>query len=83
MTSIIKNATIVTGDAGRNVLHDCAITIDADRVTAIGATHDLLSSNPGAEQIDGSGKAVFPGLVNCHTHLLATADRGSLEDFGF
>jgi len=83
MTTIIKNTTIVTGDAGRTVLHDSAIAVDADRVTAIGATDDLLSSNPGAEQIDGSGKAVFPGLVNCHTHLLATADRGILEDFGF
>ena len=83
MTTIIKNATIVTGDAGRTVLHDIAIAIDADRITAIGATGDLLSANPGADLIDGSGKAVFPGLVNCHTHLLATADRGILEDFGF
>ena len=83
MTTIIKNATIVTGDAGRTVLHDSAIAVDADRITAVGATNDLLASNPGAEQIDGSGKAVFPGLVNCHTHLLATADRGILEDFGF
>ncbi|MCH8352088.1 MAG: amidohydrolase family protein [Chloroflexi bacterium] len=83
MTTIIKNATIVTGDAGRTVLHDSAIAVDADRITAVGATNDLLASNPGAEQIDGSGKSVFPGLVNCHTHLLATADRGILEDFGF
>ena len=33
--------------------------------------------------VDGRGKAVFPGLINCHTHLLATGDRGILEDFGF
>ena len=26
---------------------------------------------------------MFPGLINCHTHMLATADRGILEDFGF
>jgi len=29
------------------------------------------------------GKRFPPGLINCHTHLLATLDRGILEEFGF
>ena len=50
---------------------------------ALGPTEDVGSVHPDAEVVDGRGKAVFPGLINCHTHLLATADRGILEDFGF
>ena len=83
MTTVIKNATIVTGDNGRTVLYDSAIAIDGDRIVAIGPTPEVTAAHPAAEQIEGSGKAVFPGLVNCHTHLLATNDRGILEDLGF
>lgn len=83
MDTVIANATIVTGDAGRTILYDSAIAIEGATIAAIGGTEQVLGSFPEAEVIDGRGKAVFPGLVNCHTHLLATADRGILEDFGF
>ena len=83
MTTVIKNATIVTGDNGRAILYDSAIAIDGDRIVGIGSTPETMAAHPGAEQIEASGKAVFPGLVNCHTHLLATNDRGILEDWGF
>ena len=83
MTTVIANATIVTGNAGREVLHDAAIAISANQIAAIGPTDDVRLAYPDAEVVDGRGKAVFPGLINCHTHLLATGDRGILEDFGF
>ncbi|MCH8224783.1 MAG: amidohydrolase family protein [Chloroflexi bacterium] len=83
MVTVIKNATVITGDAGRTVHHDGAVAVDGDRIVGIGPTNLVLAAHPGAEQVAGAGKAVFPGLVNCHTHLLATADRGILEDFGF
>ena len=83
MATVIKNATIVTGDNGRTILYDSAIAIDGDRIVGIGSTPETMAAHPGAEQIEASGKAVFPGLVNCHTHLLATNDRGILEDWGF
>ena len=83
MTTVIANATIVTGNAGRDVLHDAGVAISEDRIAAIGPTDEVRQAHPDAEVVDGRGKAVFPGLVNCHTHLLATGDRGILEDFGF
>lgn len=83
MTVLIHSATIVTGNTGRDVLYDAAIVIDNDRVLSIGPTAEVLPQYPNAETVDGKGKVVFPGLINAHTHLLATADRGILEDFGF
>ena len=83
MNTIIANATIVTGDAGRTILYDSAIAVSDSAVAALGPTERVIAEFPDAEVVDGRGKAVFPGLVNCHTHLLATADRGILEDFGF
>ena len=83
MTTIIANTTVVTGDAGRTVWHDAGIAISEDRIAAVGPTGEVQRAHPDAEVVDGRGKAVFPGLINCHTHLLATGDRGILEDFGF
>ena len=83
MTTVIKNATIVTGNPGRTILYGAAVAVDANKIVAVGPTEEVLAAHSAAEQVEGKGKAVFPGLVNCHTHLLATADRGILEDFGF
>lgn len=83
MNIVIANATIVTGDAGRTILYDSAIATRNSKIWAAGPTEEIVGQLPDADVVDGRGKAVFPGLVNCHTHLLATADRGILEDFGF
>ena len=83
MKTIIANATVVTGDPARTILYDAAIAVVDSTIAGMGPTQQVLAEFPEAEIVDGRGKAVFPGLVNCHTHLLATADRGILEDFGF
>ncbi len=83
MKTIITNATVVTCNPSRTVLYDAGIAIDGGRISAIGHTSEIEAAHPDAERVDGRSRAVFPGLVNCHTHMLATADRGILEDFGF
>ena len=46
-TTVIANATIVTGDSARNVLHDGAIAITDDIVAAVGPAEDLARITPG------------------------------------
>ena len=67
MALVIRNTTIVTSDAARTVHHDASIVVDADRIVAIGPAAEVDRAWPGAERVEGRGKAVFPGLVNCHT----------------
>ena len=83
MTVIIADTTVYTADATRSVLYDAAIAIEGDIILEAGNSADVEARHPGAEIINGKGRAVFPGLINCHTHLLAVTDRGILEDFGF
>ena len=83
MTVLITNTTVVTCDAGRRIHYGAALAVEGERIADVGPSGELEARYPGAEHVDGRGKVVFPGLVNCHTHLLATADRGILEDFGF
>ena len=79
-TVVFSHTTVVTVDA---VQDDVALAVDGGKIAAIGPTDAVLKSYPGAEVYDGRGKALFPGLINCHAHLAATLARGFNEDFGF
>jgi 5-methylthioadenosine/S-adenosylhomocysteine deaminase len=77
---VFSNTTVVNADAVQN---DVALAVVADKIDAIGPTDQVLARHPNADVYDGRGKALFPGLINCHAHLTATLQRGFNEDFGF
>jgi len=79
-TVVFSRTTVVTGDAVRN---DVALAVAGDTIAAIGPTDTILKTYPNAEVYDGRGKALLPGLINCHAHMAAVLARGFNEDFGF
>jgi 5-methylthioadenosine/S-adenosylhomocysteine deaminase len=62
---------------------DVALVVEGDKIAAIGPTDELLQKYPNADQYDGRGKVILPGLINCHAHVGAVLERGYNEDFGF
>lgn len=79
-TVVFAHTTVVNADA---VQDDVALAVDGDKIVAIGATDALLRTYPNADVYDGRGKALLPGLINCHAHMGAVLERGFNEDFGF
>src|SRR3989442_9918717 len=79
-TIVFSHTAVVTVDA---VHDDVALAVQGDTIAAIGPTDMVTRTYSTAEIYDGRGKALFPGLVNCHAHLAATLERGFNEDFGF
>src|SRR5882724_13474454 len=79
-TVVFAHTTVVTVDAVRD---DVALAVQGDTIAAIGPTDDVLRAYPRADVYDGRGKALFPGLINCHAHMAAVLARGFNEDFGF
>lgn len=77
---VFTHTTIVTVDGQ---LDDVALAVDKGLIAAIGPTEQVQPKYPGADVYDGRGRAIFPGLINCHAHLSATIERGFNEDFGF
>jgi 5-methylthioadenosine/S-adenosylhomocysteine deaminase len=82
-TVVFSHTTVVTGDADRPALSDVALAVNGGTIVAIGPTDPIFEMYPQAEIYDGRGKALLPGLINCHAHLAATLSRGFNEDFGF
>ncbi|MCS7206367.1 MAG: hypothetical protein NZ951_00265 [Dehalococcoidia bacterium] len=83
MTILITNTTIVTCDPARTILSNAALAVENDRLVALGPAGEVARAFPQAEVVDGRGRVVFPGLINCHAHLLLTVGRGIMDDFGF
>jgi cytosine/adenosine deaminase-related metal-dependent hydrolase len=79
-TVVFSHTTVVTVDA---VHDDVALAVEGDTIAAIGPTDQILRTYARAEVYDGRGKALFPGLINCHAHMAAVLARGFNEDFGF
>jgi cytosine/adenosine deaminase-related metal-dependent hydrolase len=77
---VFVNTMVINPDS---VQEDVALVVQGDRIAAIGPTDAVLKQYPNADVYNGRGKALVPGLVNCHAHLGATLERGFNEDFGF
>lgn len=84
MTSLIVEniATLLTNDpslgAGpTGILHRAALVVEAGRVAWAGP----MSARPGGadERVDAGGRAVVPGFVDSHAHLVFAGDRA--EEF--
>ena len=62
-----------------NILPHGAVLLDNERILAVGEPAELLLAHPEADLLDAGGRAVLPGLVDPHTHLVWAGDR--LDEF--
>ncbi|GAA1344896.1 imidazolonepropionase [Arthrobacter roseus] len=74
MTStIITNiAELMTQDLEHNVLNNAAVVLEGERISWIGPAAQAPATD---EQVDAGGRAVLPGWVDSHTHLVFAGDR--------
>lgn len=59
------------------IIPDGAVLVQDGRIVEAGSTDDLLRAYPDEEKLDAGGKAVIPGLVDPHTHLVWAGDRAA------
>ncbi|GGH89681.1 amidohydrolase family protein [Arthrobacter liuii] len=73
MSTLITNiAELMTQDLEHRVLRDAAVVVEGERISWIGAA----SGAPAADEaVDAGGRAMLPGWVDSHSHLLFAGDR--------
>ena len=59
------------------ILPQAAVVIRNGRIAALGAEGEILPAFPNEPRFDAQGKAVVPGLVDPHTHLLWVGERAA------
>jgi imidazolonepropionase len=57
------------------LIEDGALAVSGGRIVAVGPSAELRARYTGAEEIDASGRAVCPGFVDPHTHVVYCGDR--------
>ncbi|GMV07426.1 MAG: imidazolonepropionase [Gemmatimonadota bacterium] len=69
-------ATLVEGPEPYGAVRDAAVLAEDGRVAWVGPERALpLTAAAGAEELDGGGRWLTPGLVDCHTHLVFGGNR--------
>ncbi|HRY52479.1 MAG TPA: amidohydrolase [Candidatus Portnoybacteria bacterium] len=79
---LIKNITIITQNAQRQVIKDGAILIEGSKIAEVGQSKKIEKKYAKAKKkiIDGKGKIALPGLINAHTHAAMALLRGYADD---
>lgn len=65
---LIKGGTIITMDRERRIIQDGVILIEDGRITSVGKSNEVTHEKVDLK-INASKKYVFPGFINCHTHM--------------
>src|SRR5215218_3345652 len=72
--TLIRNATVIT--VTRGTLENADVLLRNGKIAAVGKN---LKASANARVIDGTGKYVMPGIIDCHSHsMLDTINEGTL-----
>ncbi|UKA51996.1 imidazolonepropionase [Arthrobacter sp. FW305-123] len=71
-TVITNIGELMTQDLEHRVLKDAAVVIEGERIAWLGSSKDAPSAD---QRIDAGGRAVLPGWVDSHSHLVFAGDR--------
>jgi predicted amidohydrolase YtcJ len=75
---ILSNGKIITVDNRFAIAQ--AVAIKGDRLIAVGTNQEITQlAGPNTRKIDLGGKAVIPGLIDAHAHLMRGAETWAIE----
>ncbi len=77
---IIMADYVLPMDEGLDVIRDGAVAVKGGKIIDVGSYNKLSKGYSPERTIGGKGKAVFPGLINTHTHAAMVYFRGLADD---
>jgi 5-methylthioadenosine/S-adenosylhomocysteine deaminase len=78
MTTVFRNATVLTMNDAHAIERDADVLIDGERIAAVGPRLDVPAHTT---EIDASGGILMPGMIDTHRHMWQTAMRGYGADW--
>jgi 5-methylthioadenosine/S-adenosylhomocysteine deaminase len=77
---IINADYVLPMDENLTIIRDGAIAVKGNRILKAGSSQEISQTYTPKTVIDGKNKAVFPGLINTHTHAAMVYFRGIADD---
>jgi len=75
--TLITDIGELTTNVGTGPLHDAAVLIEHGRIAWVGAASDAPALPGGFAEVDADGRAVIPGFVDSHSHIVFGGDRAA------
>jgi len=69
---------IITQDPKRTIIHDGALVVDGGRIVKVGKREELVDGT--GEVVELGSSVIMPGLINAHTHIPMSFQRGYADD---
>ncbi|MFH1626153.1 MAG: amidohydrolase [Pseudomonadota bacterium] len=77
---LVRGGTALTLHPENEIIEDCIIAINGDRIAALGKREEFGDFFRGGGVVDAKGCIIMPGLVNAHTHAAMVCFRGLADD---
>ncbi len=77
---LLVNGVVVAMDAHGRVIEGGAVALRGREIVAVGSTAELRAQFAAAEELDCTGCAILPGLINGHAHIPMSLLRGMIAD---
>ncbi|MGO1855246.1 MAG: imidazolonepropionase [Microbacteriaceae bacterium] len=77
MRTLITNIGELSTCTGAGILRDAAILIENGRIAWVGPADDAPADPAGYTEVDAAGRAVIPGFVDSHSHIIFGGDRAA------
>jgi 5-methylthioadenosine/S-adenosylhomocysteine deaminase len=77
---LIRHAYVLTMNEEGQTYPDGALAVHQGKIVAVGPDADLAVQYQASRVLDAEGRALLPGLINCHTHVPMTLFRGIADD---
>ena len=74
MSTLITNIGELTTNVGEDQLHDSAVLIEDGRIAWVGSVAEAPRA---VDIVDAAGRAVIPGFVDSHSHIVFAGDRAA------
>jgi 5-methylthioadenosine/S-adenosylhomocysteine deaminase len=81
--SIVMAEYLLPMDEGLPVMRDGAVAVKGGRIVSVGKSQEIFRDYQAGRVLGGSGRVLFPGLVNTHTHAAMVLFRGLADDLPF
>ena len=78
MLTLIEHGWVVP--VGQPPIEDGSIAFEDDRIVGVGPAAEIAARFSADRTVDARGKAVLPGFINTHIHLIGGINKGLTED---
>lgn len=75
----LNAASLASDSVPYGLINNAAIAVEGEKIFWAGSVDDIPQDLQSVERIDLGGRLVTPGLIDCHTHIVAGGDRA--EEF--